>query len=329
MNRTMKAIAHDEYGEAADVLAPREVPVPEPGRGEVRVKVHAVSLNAADVYITRGEPTIGRLAFGWPRPKRTIRGRDVAGVVDSVGPGVTEWSPGDRVAAEGEESLAEYTCVKASLLARVPDGVPLTEAAAVPLAGVTALQAVRVGEVKAGDRVLVNGASGGVGTFIVQLATAAGAEVTGVCGAGNTDLVRSLGAVHVVDYGVEDFTEAKEPYDVVIDLAGNRSLRELRSALAPGGTLVLTSGHGSRAMGPLWRNAAASLTSPFVRQRLRPFLARTGVDGEVEGLLERVAAGTLRPAVGRTYPFERAVDALAHVSRGHARGKVVVVLREG
>ncbi|WP_436892127.1 NAD(P)-dependent alcohol dehydrogenase [Nocardiopsis dassonvillei] len=317
----MRALLQSAYGEARDVLAFDEVPVPEPGAGEVRVRVHAATLNAADVYIMRGEPTVGRLAFGLPRPRQRIRGRDLAGVVDAVGPGVTGLAAGDRVAAEGEAALAGYTCLKASLAVRIPDGLPMDRAAAVPLAGVTALQAVRTGGVGPGHRVLVNGASGGVGTFAVQLAAAAGAGVTGVCSARNGELVQSLSA-RALDYAAEDFTRTG-PYDVVIDLAGNRTLRELRSALAPTGTLVLSSGHGSRAMGPLWRNAAASLASPFSRQDLRPFLARTDPD-DVGELLSRVAAGTLHPVIGRTYPFERAVDALAHVSEGHARGKVVV-----
>ncbi|MFY7066509.1 NAD(P)-dependent alcohol dehydrogenase [Nocardiopsis changdeensis] len=325
MSDLMRALVQTAYGEARDVLAFAEAPVPEPGEGEVRVRVHAAALNAADVYIMRGEPVVGRLAFGPSRPRQRIRGRDLAGVVDAVGPGVRGLGPGDRVAGEGEGSLAEYACVKASRAARVPDTVSLHDAAAVPLAGVTALQAVRDGGVGPGDRVLVNGAAGGVGSFAVQLAAAAGAEVTGVCSAGGSGFVRSLGA-RAIDYAAEDFTRTG-PYDAVIDLAGNRTLRELRGALAPDGTLVLSSGNGTRMMGPLWRNAAASLASPFTRQRLRPFLARTARE-DVGDLLARIAGGGLRVRVERTHPFEEAADALAHVSGGHARGKVVVTLRE-
>ncbi|MFL1430613.1 MULTISPECIES: NAD(P)-dependent alcohol dehydrogenase [unclassified Nocardiopsis] len=326
MSDLMRALLQDSYGEARDVLAFDDIPVPEPGEGEVRVRVHAAALNAADVYIMRGRPTIGRLAFGLPRPRQPIRGRDLAGVVDAVGPGVTRLSVGDRVAAEGDGALAEYACLKETLPVRVSASLPLAEAAAVPLAGVTALQAVRVGGVRSGHRVLVNGAAGGVGSFTVQLAAANGAEVTGVCGARNAETVLSLGAARVIDYAAEDFV-GTGPYDVVVDLAGNRTLRELRTALAPDGTLVLSSGNGTPMMGPLWRNAAASLTSPLTGRRLRPLLARTSRD-EVGYLFSRIARGDLRPLIGRTYPFEEAVEALAHVSEGHARGKVVVTLRE-
>lgn len=325
MSDLMRALVQNTYGEARDVLALDDVPAPEPGEGEVRVRVHAAALNAADVYIMRGVPTVARLAFGLSRPRQRIRGRDLAGVVDAVGPGVAGLAAGDRVAAEGEAALAEYTCLKASLAARIPDGLPMDRAAAVPLAGVTALQAVRTGGVESGHRVLVNGASGGVGAFTVQLAAAAGAEVTGVCSARNGEFVRSLGA-RALDYAAEDFVRTG-PYDVVVDLAGNRTLRELRAALTPGGTLVLSSGNGTRAMGPLWRNTAASLASPFTRRRLRPFLARTNPE-DVGDLLSRAAAGGLDPVVGRTFPFQEAADALDHVSGGHARGKVVVTLRE-
>lgn len=325
MSDLMRAVVQSTYGEARDVLAFDEVPVPEPREGEVRVRVHAAALNAADVYIMRGEPLVGRLAFGPSRPRQRIRGRDLAGVVDAVGPGVRGLATGDRVACEGDGALAEYACLKQFLPVRVPDTVPLREAAAVPLAGVTALQAVRNGGVGSGDRVLVNGAAGGVGSFTVQLAAAAGAQVTGVCSARNGGFVRSLGA-RAIDYATEDFTRTG-PYDVVIDLVGNRTLRELRSALTPAGTLVLSGAGGTPVMGPLWRNAAASLTSPFTRQRLRPFLARANAE-DLGDLLTRVAEGDLRAPVERTHPFEEAVDALAHVSQGHARGKVVVTLRE-
>ncbi|WP_306366820.1 NAD(P)-dependent alcohol dehydrogenase [Nocardiopsis sp. CC223A] len=321
----MRAVVQGTYGEARDVLAFDQIPVPEPREGEVRVRVHAAALNAADVYIMRGEPIAGRLAFGLSRPRQRVRGRDLAGVVDAVGPGVRDLGPGDRVTAEADGALAEYACLKESLPVRVPDTVSLHDAAAVPLAGVTALQAVRIGGVESGDRVLVNGAAGGVGSFAVQLAVAAGAEVTGVCSARNGGFVRSLGA-RALDYAAEDFTRTGS-YDVVIDLVGNRTLRELRGALTPDGTLVLASGNGTPVMGPLWRNAAASLASPFTRQRLRSFLARANRE-DLGELLDRVGKGDLHARVERTHPFEEAVDALAHVAGGHARGKVVVTLRE-
>ena len=322
----MRAIVQDTYG-SADVLRLDDIDVPEPGTGEVLVQVRAAGVDRGVWHLMRGEPLIARVALGLRRPRRRVLGGDVAGVVAKVGPGVTGFEVGDEVFGVGKGTFAELAVVPVKKLVHVPAGVPLEQAAAAPISGITALHAVReVGKVQPGQSVLVIGAAGGVGTYAVQIAKAAGAEVTAVCSGAKADLVRSLGADHVVDYTRDDIVELGQRYDVVLDIAGNRTLRQLRRVLAPKGTLVIVGGEeGGRWLGGIQRNLWAALWSPFISQRLRAFVSRErGAD--IQALAEMMAAGTVTPAVERTFPLAEAADAIRHLHAGHARGKVVVLV---
>ena len=319
----MQAIVHRRYG-PPDLLALEELPTPEPGPGEVRVRVRAASVFAGDVHVVRGTPYFVRLATGLRRPRNQIPGIDLAGIVDVIGPGVTSLQPGDEVFGFAAGSLAQLVCVPAGQLVRRPASLSLEEAATVPEAGITALQGLRDhGRVQPGQRVLVIGASGGVGTFAVQIAKALGAEVTGVCGPTNQDLVRSIGADHVVDYTKTDVTTAGERYDVILQLAGTAGPGRLRRALVPGGTLVLSNGEG-RVAG-VDRILAAVILNPFVRERLVVFETKeNGADlATLAGMIE---AGQVRPVIDRTYPLAEAGEALRYLEAGHARGKIILAV---
>jgi NADPH:quinone reductase-like Zn-dependent oxidoreductase len=320
---TMKAIVHRRYGPPA-ALELEELPRPDPGNGEVRVRVRAASVFAGDWHIVRGAPFFVRFATGLRRPRNPIPGIDLAGVVEAAGPGVTDLQVGDEVFGFAAGTLAELVCVPAGQLVPRPSNLSLEEAATVPEAGMTALQGLRdQGRVQPGQRVLVIGASSGVGTFAVQIAKALGAEVTGVCGPTNLELVRSIGADHVVDYTRTDPATTGERYDVILQLAGTASPRHLRRALVPGGTLVLCNGQG-RVAG-VDRILAATLLNPFVRERLAVFVTNeNGADlATLAGMIE---AGQVRPVIDRTYPLADAADALAYLEAGHARGKVVIAV---
>jgi NADPH:quinone reductase-like Zn-dependent oxidoreductase len=328
----MKAIVQDRYG-SADVLQLREVTDPAPGPSEVRVRVAAASVNAADWHIMRGDPRLARLAdrgtFGRRGPRQPIRGRDFAGLVDEVGTAVTRWQPGDEVYGEADGTIAELVCVDESLVAAKPTTLSFAEAAAVPLAGVTALMGVRdLGQVGSGERLLVNGASGGVGSFAVQIAKAAGAEVTAVCRSRNADLVRSLGADHVLDYTREDFAREAGRYDIVFDLVGNRSLGDLRRALAPAGTLVLSGGgtyQGGSLIGPMGLLLQALLVGRVVRQRIVQLIAAPS-GSHLDDLRELIDAGSVRPVIERSYPLAAAAEAIRYVETEHAQAKIVVTI---
>ena len=317
----MKAILQRQYG-PPDLLTLEELSRPAPGPGEVLVRVRAASVFAGDLHAVRGTPLFVRLQTGLRRPRNPIPGIDLAGVVEGTGPGVTELRTGDEVFGFASGSLAELVCVPADHLARLPRSLTFEQAAAVPEAGMTALQGLRDrGRVRAGQRVLVIGASGGVGTFAVQIAKALGAEVTGVCGPANAELVRSIGAAHVVDYTRTDVTTAGTRYDVIFQVAGTASPRRLRRVLVPGGTLVLSSGEG-RVAG-VDRIFTAVALNPFVRERLVVFATKeNGTDlGILAGMME---AGQVTPVIDRTYPLAKAAEALAYLEAGHARGKVVI-----
>ena len=319
----MQAIVHRRYGPPA-LLAIEELPTPEPGPGEVRVRVRAASVFAGDVHVVRGTPYFVRLATGLRRPRNQVPGIDLAGIIDVVGPGVTSLQPGDEVFGFAAGSLAQLVCVPAGQLVRRPATLPLEEAATIPEAGITALQGLRDhGRVQPGQRVLVIGASGGVGTFAVQIAKALGAEVTGVCGPTNQDLVRSIGADHVVDYTKTDVTTSGERYDVILQLAGTAGPRRLRRALVSGGTLVLSNGEG-RVAG-VDRILAAVILNPFVRERLVVFETKeNGADlATLAGMIE---AGQVRPVIDRTYPLAEAGEALHYLEAGHARGKIILAV---
>jgi NADPH:quinone reductase-like Zn-dependent oxidoreductase len=320
----MQAIMHTGFGAPDRVLVPGETAVPQAGDGEVLVRIRAAAVAKGDWLITRGLPYIARPSYGIRTPRHRIAGLEFAGVVEAIGAGVTEFRPGDEVFGWGNGALAEFTAVAADQLARIPSGVGFEAAAAVPVSGFAALQAVRDrGEVAAGDRVLVIGASGGVGSFAVQIAKALGAGVTGVAGTRNLDLVRSLGADSVVDYTREDIGDGSQRYDVIIDIAGNRSLSELRRALTPGGTLVIVGGSGGRWTMGFGRTIRAMLLSPFVRGRMRSLISKPN-RGDLEALADLVASGAVKPAVGRTFPLHDADEAIDLVGSGKSSGKTIV-----
>lgn len=324
----MKAVVQDRYG-SADTLELREVDRPVPGAGEVLVRVHASSVNAYDWHWMHGDPRIARLFFGLRAPKKRIRGRDFAGRVEAVGPEVEGLHPGDEVYGEADGAFAEFVCAKDTETDLKPAGLTFEQAAAIPLAANTALIGLRdVAGLRAGQSVLVNGASGGVGTFAVQLAKAYGAEVTGVCGARNVELVGSLGADEVVDYSREDFVRAGRRWDVVLDLVGNRSLRDLRRAATPAGTIVLSGGgmyDGGSVLGPMRLMLRGRLLSPFVRQRVLELPAKASKEN-LAVLRELTEAGKIAPAVERTYPLSEAAEAIRHLEVEHARAKIVVTV---
>lgn len=323
---TMKAIVQHAYG-TADVLRLEHIDRPAINDDEVLVRVRAAAVNHADWVYTTGRPLIARLAFGIRTPKQIVRGKDVAGVVEAVGRNATRFRPGDEVYAEVEAGgFAEYTAVSEGLLAHKPSNLSFEQAATVPLSGRTALQGLRDGgKVQSGQTVLINGASGGVGTFAVQIARSLGAEVTAVCSTRNAELVRSLGADHVVDYTREDFTTSGKRYDVIFDLIGNHSLTACRRALAPTGTLVLSSGTGGRVLGPMGRILRALALSPFIGQNLRTFTATPG-RAALDELRDLIESGQVTPAIDRIYPLSETAEAIRYFAEEHARGKIVIAV---
>jgi NADPH:quinone reductase-like Zn-dependent oxidoreductase len=321
----MKAIVQGAYG-STEVLAPRDIERPEPRDDEVLVRVHAAGVGPDVWHVMAGEPYMVRLGFGLRRPRQPVPGWDGAGRVDTVGGKATGFAPGDEVFGSCDGSFAEYARAKADKLAPKPAGLTFEQAAAIPVSGVTALQALRdKGRAQAGQRVLVIGASGGVGTFAVQLATSYGAEVVGVCGPAAAELVRSLGATDVIDYTREEITDRPGRYDVIVDAAGNRPLSLLRRALAPRGTLVIVGGEGGGRWLGVGRQLRAALVSPFLRQRLGTFIAVTR-HADLVALKELVEQGKVTPAVDRSYPLEDAAAAVDHLRQGHPRGKVVLTI---
>ena len=321
----MKAIVYEQYG-SPDVLRYADVGRPVPGDDQVLIRVRAASLNRGDVFALRGTPHLIRLAFGLRRPKASILGRDVAGTVEVVGPAVRRLRVGEEVFGEVEQrGFAQYVAAPESHFGRVPVGVTFEQAATLPVAGSTALQAVRAGNIQPGQSVLVNGASGGVGTFAVQLAKYFGGEVTGVCRTRNIDLVRGLGADHVVDYSREDVTQGPDRYDVIIDVAGDHRLRELRGILTGSGVYVSVSGNGGPVLGPVPRMLAVAATSPVVRQRLRLLAQRRSLD-DLTTLASLVAERRLWPIIERTYPLAEAADAIRFIETEHPSGKVVLTI---
>lgn len=314
----MKAIVQERYGPPED-LRVSDVDRPAIGDGDVCLKVHAAGVNPLDFHLVHGTPLVARAALGFRRPKTTRRGVDVSGRVEAVGMDVKGLHPGDEVFGWCEGAFAEYAAAPEDHFVVKPVAMTFEEAAAVPVAAVTALQALRdVGKLRAGQRVLINGASGGVGTFAVQIATSFGAEVTGVCSTRNVDLVRSLGAGRVIDYIREDFTRNGGGYDVVLDNAGSKPISALRRTLAPGGTVVYNSGAS------MSRVAMAQLRSRL-GQKVHMFLAGITHD-DLAFLRDLIEAGKLRSVIDRTYPLAETGAAIAYVEQGHARGKVVVTV---
>ncbi|GAA2572912.1 NAD(P)-dependent alcohol dehydrogenase [Pseudonocardia hydrocarbonoxydans] len=319
----MQAIVHDTYGPPT-ALKTRELGDPAPDDHAVLVRVRAAGVNRGDVLAVEGIPYATRLATGLTGPRRRVPGADVAGVVEAVGTAVTDLRPGDEVLGWAEGAFAELASARPGLLVGKPTNLTFEQAAAVPTAAVTALQALhRAGPLPAGRHVLVIGASGGVGTFAVQLAKALGAEVTGVAGPRNVELVRSAGADHVLDYTRDDVTGHTGRYDLVVDLVGRESLRTARRVLRPAGTYVVVGGQNPRSLTGMSRFAGALALSPCVRQRLRPLFATRD-----RAALERVtclaAEGRVLPVIDATYDLRDATDALGHVGAGHSRGRVVL-----
>jgi NADPH:quinone reductase-like Zn-dependent oxidoreductase len=314
----MKAIVYERYG-SPDVLELRDINKPSVSDDGVLVRVRAASTNPYDWHFMRGKPYFTRLMFGFPRPKAPGLGADLAGEVEAVGKDVTRFRPGDAVFGEGAGSFAEYTCVPEGTLALKPANLSFEQAAAVPMAGVTALQGLRdSGKIQAGQKVLVLGASGGVGTFAVQIAKSYGAEVTGVCSTKNVERVRSIGADHVVDYTHEDFTRSDARYDLMLDTIGNRSLRECRRVLASKAVYVHVGGRMARVL-------ALPIVSPFVSQSLVQLIAKRNKD-DLEILKGLIEAGKITPVIDRTYPLSDVPEAIRYLEEGHARGKIVITV---
>jgi NADPH:quinone reductase-like Zn-dependent oxidoreductase len=323
----MVAIVQDRYGSAPEsVLRVAEIDRPTMRDDEVLVRVHAVSVDRGTWHIMAGLPYPIRLAgFGLRRPKYANPGRNLAGTVETAGAGVTGFRPGDEVFGMSTGTFAEYASVRTGTLARKPANLSFEEAAAVPVSGGTALQAVRDhGRVRAGEKVLIIGASGGVGSFAVQLAKAYGADVTGVCTTAKADLVRGLGADRVIDHTPDAVTDDGVRYDVIIDIGGNTPLARLRRALAPRGRLVIVGGEtDGRLLGGSSRQVRAKLLSPFVRQTLGTFVASEKA-ADLDDLRDLIEAGTVTPAVDRTYPLAGTATAIRHLLDGRARGKLVI-----
>lgn len=323
----MKAIVQDVYG-SADVLELRDIAKPVPGDGEVLIRVRAAGVDQGVWHLMAGLPYLVRLfGYGLKKPKVPVRGREVAGVVEAVGSGVTRFAVGDEVFGTCDGSFAEYVCAKEDKVARKPANLSFEEAAAAPISAVTALQAVRDGGgVTVGQKVLIIGAGGGVGSFAVQVAKAFGAEVTGVCSAGKAELVRSLGADAVIDYAKSDLAGSGLLYDVILDTAGNRPLSVLRRLLAPKGTLVIVGGEGGgKLTGGLERSLGAPFASLFSGQRMKGLVAKeTYLD--LEALTALFETGSVKPAVDKVFPLAEAPAAIAYLHDGRARGKVVVTV---
>jgi NADPH:quinone reductase-like Zn-dependent oxidoreductase len=321
----MKAIVQDRYG-SADVLELRDLEDPVVGEKEVLVRVHAAGCGPDVWHFMTGRPYFARLMIGLRKPKVAARGWDVAGTVETVGAAVSDFQPGDEVMGFAQGSFAEFALGDPSKLVPKPVELSFAEAAAVPVSGVTALQAIRdEARVEPGRKVLVIGAAGGVGTLAVQIAKALGAHVTGVCSTSKTDLVRSIGADEVIDYTREEFADGMRRWDLIVDTAGRRSLSHLRRALTPKGILVIVGGDGGgRWTGGFFRGVLrAPLLSMFVGQRLRGLTSKEKLE-DLQTLSELIRAGKVSPVIDRTYPLIEAPDAIRYLEKGHPRGKVVI-----
>jgi NADPH:quinone reductase-like Zn-dependent oxidoreductase len=326
----MDAIVYHDYG-TADVLRLEKVEKLLPGDNQVLIKVRAAAANPLDWHYMRGTPYIMRMGSGFSQPKSPRLGVDVAGEVVAVGGNVTRFKPGDEVFGTAPGAFAEFALAGESKLALKPDGMTFAEAAAIPVAALTALQGLRdKGHLQTGQTVLINGASGGVGTYAVQIAKSMGAEVTGVCSTRNLELVQSLGADHVVDYTKEDFTRSGQTYDLILDNVGTLPLSDLRRALKPAGIAVLIGGGGPDAghwIGPLARPIGAFFYSPFVSQKFGMFMAQINTD-DLMALKSLMEEHKVRSVIDRTYPLSETPEAIRYLEQGHARGKVIITVAQ-
>jgi NADPH:quinone reductase-like Zn-dependent oxidoreductase len=321
----MKVIVHSRYG-PPDVLELKDIDQPVVDHHAVLVRVHAAAVGKGDWLTVQGLPYVARLRYGLPKPKHPVPGFDMAGRVEAVGSNVTQLQPGDAVFGWCDGAFAEYASVPEDQLVRKPANLTFEQAAAVPISGFAALQALRdTGGVQPGQQVVIIGASGGVGSFAVQLAKAFGAEVTGVCSTKSVELVRSIGADHVIDYTQEDFTRTGQRYDLILEMAGNRSLADLRRALTPKGTLVLVGGSGGRWFMGIGRTLRAVVVSRFVRQRLRSFFSKPKRTDLVV-LKELIEAGKVTPLIDRAFPLGDTAEAIRYVGERSTQGKTVITV---
>ncbi|MGB7593367.1 MAG: NAD(P)-dependent alcohol dehydrogenase [Terriglobia bacterium] len=321
----MKAVVYYKYG-SPDVLKCEEIEKPTAGDNEVLIRVRAASVNPFDWHFMRGTPYMVRIMAGLRKPKDKRLGVDVAGQVEAVGRNVTQFKPGDEVFGACRGALAEYACTSESALVMKPDNVTFEQAASVPIAAFTALQGLRdKGHIQPGQKVLINGAAGGVGTFAVQIAKSFGAEVTGVCSTRNVDMVRSIGADRVIDYTQEDFTKSGQRYDLFFDCVGNHSLSACRRVLNPKGIYIVVGGPGGRWLGPLARMLKTLVLSRFVSQNLVMFLAKASKE-DLTVMHELMKAGKVTPVIDKRYKLSEVPEAIRYLEEGHARGKVVITL---
>lgn len=321
----MRAVVQDRYG-SSEVLQVAQIPRPGVTEHEVLVRVRAAGLDRGTEHLMTGKPYLMRFGFGVRRPKNPVSGRDVAGTVAAVGSAVTRFAVGDEVFGIAPGSFAEYAVGREDKLARKPVDLSFAQAAVVPISGGTALQALLdVGKVEAGQTVLVLGASGGVGSYAVQLAKAFGAEVTGACSTAKLDLVASFGADHVLDYTRDDFADGTRRFDLILDIGGNPSLRRLRRALQPGGTVVFVGGENAGGLTGMGRQLRGALLSPFVRQRFALFMAKERAS-DLERLTELIETGRVVPSLGRSYALDEAPAAMRQLETGKVRGKVAITV---
>jgi NADPH:quinone reductase-like Zn-dependent oxidoreductase len=324
---TMQAIRQSRYGTVPeDVMRLDRVASPDIAANEVLIMVRAAGVDRGTWHLMAGQPYLMRLGFGFRGPRNRVPGLDVAGTVVAVGPEVTRFAAGDEVFGIARGSFAEYAAAREDKLARKPAALSFEQAAAVAVSGLAALQGLRdAGRIRPGQKVLVIGASGGVGSYAVQLARFFGAEVTGVCSTAKAELVRSIGADHVIDYTVADFADGRRQYDLILDIGGNSRLSRLRQALTPGGTLVIAGGEGGRWTG-VGRQLRALALSALIRQRLTTYVSRHR-QADLDTLRRLTEAGQVTPVIDRTYPLAEAPQAIRRLQAGHARGKIVITVR--
>ncbi|MBA3960872.1 MAG: NAD(P)-dependent alcohol dehydrogenase [Chthoniobacterales bacterium] len=326
----MKAAIYTNYG-SPDVIEVRDIKKPVPNDDQILIKVHAASVNPLDWHYLEGTPYVMRaMGVGLRKPEQPRLGINLAGVVEAIGKNVTQFKPGDEVFGGKQGAFAEYVCARADrAIVLKPASLTFEQAASIPTAGVTALQGLRdTGRIQAGQKVLINGASGGVGTFAVQIAKSFGADVTGVCSTKNLDLVRSLGADHVIDYTKEDFTKGSERYDLILDNVGNQPLSGFKQVLKPKGICVMIGGGGpgdNGLIGPMARPLKALLLSPFISQKMSMMMADL-TKNDLTTVADLMQSGKVKAVIDRTYPLSQIAEALRYLEKGHARGKVVITM---